>query len=179
MFLNKRHNHPGVLAGRDLQRFLSKILKTDGCWLWQGGRIRAGCGHFGIRHDGLPVTLKAHRAAYATFKGPIAVGLAVCHSCDNPTCVNPDHLFLGTGKDNALDREHKGRRPNLRGEANGSSKLSEQDVSSIRLSFSHGENKAQLSRRFGVSRTTVRKIVNRQAWSFNVPEKDYVLQQET
>lgn len=87
-------------------RFLSKVLKSDGCWLWTGALNR---GYGGIKFNGRQRA--AHRISYELFIGPITEGLAVCHRCDVRTCVNPAHLFLGTLHDNTQDMLSKGRAP--------------------------------------------------------------------
>lgn len=88
-------------------RFWTKVLPVDsGCWEWQGHRLPKGYGHF----RGLTAkNVKAHRFAYELLVGPIPDGLRVLHRCDNPPCVNPVHLFLGTDKDNSDDKIAKGR----------------------------------------------------------------------
>ena len=87
-------------------RLLAKIA-TDrgGCWQWTAGTFDSGYGAISI--DGK--MMKAHRVAYAEFVGLIPVGMCVCHRCDNPGCINPAHLFLGTNADNATDMMEKGR----------------------------------------------------------------------
>lgn len=79
----------------------------DGCWEWTASRNEARRGYGQLNVDGRPVM--AHRVMYELFVGPIPPGLCVCHHCDNPPCVRPDHLFLGTHGDNAKDRDMKGR----------------------------------------------------------------------
>lgn len=95
-----------------IDRFMSHVTKDDGtgCWLWNGSRNWAGYGLFlvgsrttGRRHNG------AHRVSHELFNGPIPEGMDVCHRCDNPPCVNPAHLFVGTRRDNVLDMVTKGR----------------------------------------------------------------------
>lgn len=87
------------------ERFEAKVQKTDGCWLWQGGLLPNGYGSFWL--DGRNRT--AHHAAHLLYIGHVPDGLQVCHRCDVRACVRPDHLFLGTAKDNADDRDAKGR----------------------------------------------------------------------
>jgi len=85
--------------------FWSKVQKSDGCWTWAGATWGRGYGAF--KHEGRQVY--AHRFAWEMAKGPIPAGLFVCHHCDNPLCVRPDHLFLGTHTDNMRDASRKGR----------------------------------------------------------------------
>lgn len=118
-----------------------EIDDDSGCWNWTGS-VRSldkpyGRLTIGSRSDGSRRTIGAHQYSYMTFRGPINSGLCVCHHCDNPRCVNPKHLFLGTKKDNADDRDRKGRlvrAPVLRGEHSPSAKLSAEQVRQIRLS---------------------------------------------
>lgn len=84
--------------------FWDNVNKTDGCWEWQKSRSPTGYGHISIGKEG-----HAHRMAWMLAYGPIPPGMWVLHKCDNPPCCRPDHLFLGTAKDNAADRDMKGR----------------------------------------------------------------------
>jgi hypothetical protein len=106
---------------------------------------------------------RAHRVSYELVAGDIPDDLLVCHHCDNPPCVNPAHLFLGTVADNAVDAVAKGRW--ARGERSPMSKLTRDDVDEIRALFESGAfSKMDLSRRFGVSHTTIRRIVAGTTW---------------
>lgn len=105
----------------------------------------------------------SHRAAYELYIGKITDGLHVLHKCDNPSCVNPDHLFLGTNADNVRDRDNKGRGAKLKGELNGNSKLTVDDVIAIRSIYPK-LSMPKLSKKYGVSIKLIWNIVNRQAW---------------
>ena len=92
-----------------IDRLWQKIDKTDGCWLWTGGLTTSGYGILYTSKQDKPRRRLAHRLMYEIEHGPIPDGLFVCHRCDNPPCVNPDHLFLGTASDNMQDMLSKGR----------------------------------------------------------------------
>lgn len=93
------------LKEKDVNRFYSKITKTQDCWNWTACKTHFGYGHF--RLNGKMVM--AHRVSWIDTFGEISDGLSILHKCDNPSCVNPGHLFLGDYADNARDREQKGR----------------------------------------------------------------------
>ena len=142
------------------ERFWEKVDKRgiDECWEWTAFRMRRGnYGTFGV--DGR--TLKAHRVSWELAFGLIHGGLCVLHHCDNPACVNPAHLFLGTNADNAADRNRKRR--TARGERIGNAVLTDNVVKQIRL-MAQREKQIYVAARFGISRSNVSHIVNRNRW---------------
>jgi hypothetical protein len=105
--------------------------------------------------------------AYEWSKGAIPVGMNVCHACDNPSCVNPLHLFLGTDRDNHDDAIAKGR--HTKGERTGTSKLKEQDIPIIRQMLTQGYTKRYIAKRFGVDDSLIYMIQKRKAWAWVEP----------
>lgn len=104
------------LSPKDIARFWLYVKKCEnGCWEWQACLTHSGYGRFQVH----PKTYRAHRIAYFLMNGDIKNGLCVCHSCDNACCVNPQHLFLGTSKQNTHDMISKGRLVRCRGENKG------------------------------------------------------------
>jgi hypothetical protein len=138
-------------------RFADKFTVGEGCWTWHGARNRGGYGQLDYKGR----RLVASRISWALFNGPIPKDMVVCHRCDNPRCVRPDHLFLGTRADNNADRDVKGRHVALSGEQNGFSRLTEQSVAVIR----RGGPALPLARRFGVSVRQIYKIRSGKAWA--------------
>lgn len=173
------------------ERFWSKVQKTDGCWIWTASRTLNGYGQIG--NPDVPTRLSfAHRVSWELHFGPIPPGMYVCHHCDNPACVRPDHLFLGTAHDNHTDMVRKGRstagdRNPARlypdrvprgerhpwrlhperiphGEQCGSAKLTESKVREIRQLADSGVPHSAIARMFDVCQASVLKIARRQSW---------------
>lgn len=145
-------------------RFWSKVDRTGECWEWTGYRDPNGYGRFSVGGRGGSVQL-AHRYAWEMQNGS-ANGLFVCHHCDNPPCVNPAHMFLGTQVDNMRDMASKGRwspRNTACGERQGLAKLTEESVRAIR-SRAVSETIAALAREFCVSESTIACAVHRRTW---------------
>lgn len=143
----------------DNKRFWEKVEKTDGCWNWIGAKSKAGYGQ--IRADGK--CQYAHRAMWEkSHLLKIPEGFYICHRCDNPGCVNPEHLFLGTPKDNRQDSVRKGR--SNKGERNGRSRLQKTDVLEIRRLHSEGVPHEEIASKFKIVVNTVYYIVSRRLW---------------
>ena len=145
-------------------RFWAKVAKCsqDECWVWTACTCsRMGYGYLGIGGRGRG-NIMAHRLSYMLHVGEIADGQCVCHRCDNPLCVNPSHLFLGTRVENQGDMKQKGRSP--AGERQGSHKLTEASVKKIREVYGSGPTHQDLADAYGVSRSNIGCIVTRQTW---------------
>lgn len=135
--------------------FWSHVAVVEGeCWLWTAGKGLTGYGVFTL--FGNRRVVRAHRFAYELTHGPIPHGLHVCHSCDNPSCVNPAHLWLGTIQDNCADSVRKGRRHTT---------LTDSDVRKIRALYANGDiARSVLARLFNVSTSSIDMIVTYHAW---------------
>ena len=134
---------------------LPDVLPENECWEWQGRKDKAGYGALG--------SLKAHRVAYEIYYAEPLGELHCLHRCDNPSCVNPFHLFSGTNADNVKDKVEKGRcyTGNQKGQSNGNSKLTDTLVKEIRLLYnSGGYTTTQLGKEYGVNRATISYVVN-------------------
>jgi len=140
-------------------RFFSKIKKTNNCWLWiaskRQGKRAMGYGQFETGY--------AHRASWEIHNGKIPSGMLILHKCDNPPCVNPDHLFLGTYQDNENDKKIKSRQ--ARGCAIGSSKYNEIDILGVKLLLALKHNQSKLSRLLGISQSHISRISKNETWS--------------
>lgn len=146
------------------QHYLETMNVTEsGCWEWTGPKRKTGYGVIG-RNGKSALT---HRVAYELARGPVPAGMCVCHSCDNPACINPAHLWIGTQGDNRRDCAAKGRnsKPDVSGERNPNAKLTREQVSEIRRRYEAGEtNQSALAREYGVIPETVRCVVLGLKW---------------
>jgi hypothetical protein len=152
------------------ERFFEKVDKTPGlgpngdCWDWVGAKTDKGYGNF-ILFDNGP-WMVATRFSYAFHGYKIPVGMFMCHTCDNRACVNPAHLFPGTQQDNIDDMHRKGRHTQYErsGERNPKAKLTKDQVLYIRACNKSGESSPSISKRMGISYSTVREIIRRDTW---------------
>lgn len=133
-----------------------------GCWLWAGAMPQK-TGYGTMQHNGRSVG--AHRISYLLHKGPIPAGLFVCHKCDVPACVNPDHLFLGTVADNANDMYRKGRGNTAIGEDHAKAKITEADVPKILARLLIGHSCAVIAADYGVTDCAINAIRRGKSWN--------------
>lgn len=148
-------------------RFWSKVNKTDTCWLWTGSRNAYGYGQ--LRSDGRAYL--AHRFSWQLHFGELPTGLYVCHHCDTPACVRPDHLFLGTAADNSDDCSKKGRNwkggayQSPHGEDHHNAKLTEQQVIQIFDLRNQGFSYQEIASSFGVFPQHIGEICRGEVWT--------------
>lgn len=186
MYTPPRVHNDGPVPKSVAERFWKHIIThPDGCWEWVGATKQGGYGKIG---QSLPVqrTLQAHRVSWEIHYGPVPKGIDVLHTCDNPPCCRPDHLFLGTQVDNSRDMVRKGRhvsktrpeslrrgdnhpfrlRPEtvLRGEKNSRAKLTEETIREIRMWHQQGTSQQTIANRYGVDQTTISTVVRRKTW---------------
>lgn len=143
--------------------FYAKVLLPDksGCMEWIGAKSK-GYGNF--MSNGR--VQKAHRVSYRLFYGDFDESLSVCHSCDNPACINPSHLFLGTHAENMRDMREKNRNkyPKTVGELNGQAKLSIRSIRMIRQFLCQGISGIELSKAYKISTAQISRIKTNKKW---------------
>lgn len=158
-FCSRHCKHESWRKRLTLHRFMAKFTVSDnGCWQWKDGKTE--------RYPSFTYNQTnhhAHRVSYMLFKGDIPEGLCVCHSCDNPKCVNPRHLFLGTMGDNLRDMFRKGRR-NICGENHTNNKLTTEQVLSIRKMAKDNKPTKEIAKEFNISTTNVNLIIRGAGW---------------
>lgn len=135
--------------------FESRFRVTPGCWIWLFGKDQDGYGQ--VKFEGK--NTRASRCAYVLYKGRIPAGMFVCHTCDNPSCVNPGHLFVGTAGDNNIDKTKKGR--GAKGERMANAKATDAIVRSIRTDTRPVK---EIAKEYSMSETSVYYIINRKTW---------------
>ncbi|AUR96743.1 HNH nuclease [Vibrio phage 1.232.O._10N.261.51.E11] len=145
-----------------IERFHEKwnLNEETQCWVWSAAK--AGKGYGQIKIPKARKQVYAHRLSYMIHKGEITEGMEVCHTCDNPSCVRPSHLFLGTSKDNAQDMKSKSR--HLNGIKNNQAKLTDDKVRAIHRSAKDGVSQSKIAKANGVGQSTIWKILHGHRW---------------
>lgn len=143
-----------------IKKFFNKVKKTNGCWLWNGAKNSYGYGSFWYCER----IVKAHRMSWMIHFGKIPKSHSVCHKCDNPLCVNPKHLWVGTHTQNMQDMIKKGRHKSHPGEKNGMSILTENDVIMARKIHKELPNIKAIARIFNVSHPAMFCAIKKRSW---------------
>jgi HNH endonuclease len=162
-----------------IEKFMIKVSKPDGengCWIWTGYLGKRKNKNYGHCHL-LPPEQMAHRVSYILFNGPIPEGMQILHNCDNPPCVNPNHIRSGTAQDNVNDRVNRGRSRHPSGTEHGRSKLTSNQIAKIRSSYVPGKaggkrgkpgalkNSARyLAEKYGVTKRTILLIIRNESY---------------
>lgn len=147
------------------ERFWAKVERSKGCWLWKGAKGARGYGVFWRA----PFQTSAHRVAWELTYGPIPDGHVVMHLCDNPPCVNPEHLRIGTHLENMADMRAKGRwylglPRHVRGERCHKAKLTPAQVLELRRRFKAGERPWTMAKELGMDGSTIDALVKGRSW---------------
>ncbi len=160
-------------------KFFSRVKKTNSCWIWMGSKLPHGYGMLRARWTGKKTMWRTHRYSWLIHRGVIPEGMCVLHRCDNPPCVNPRHLFLGTQADNNEDMRRKGRLINvggdkhwtrlypdkvLRGEKNGMAVLTAEQVKEIREKARTHTCK-ELMTEYGVCLASIKNVISRRTYA--------------
>lgn len=148
----------GNIATNAEERFWPKVDKTCSCWEWTASKDSFGYGTFGVTRRDIQ---RAHRVSWVFAHGEIPDGLCVLHKCDNPKCVRPDHLFLGTKLDNAIDRMEKGRNRDQSGDKSSAAKLDWEKVELIRAD---NRTYPEIVKEYGIQKSTVSSIKLNKSW---------------
>lgn len=157
-----------ILSPEVLRRFWKFVQVTEGCWSWVGSTINGTYGQIKIAGR----IYASHRISWVIHNGSIPRNRLVCHHCDNPNCVRPDHLFIGTHNDNMNDMDRKSRRvmPPMEslsspGESNPNARLKRENIITIRELLRKGAPQKTVARFFGVSQFAISLIYRRKLWS--------------
>lgn len=155
-----------VLTEKDVVRFWARVDRRgpDECWLWLAAKDPCGYGEIGINRR----VERAHRVSYALSTNTQPAKLKVCHNCpggDNPSCVNPRHLWLGTDADNMRDRGAKGRTNKPKGQANSKAKLTDDDIPVIRRKRKDGRTIRSLATEYRLNVEAISRLLSRKTWS--------------
>ena len=160
-------------------KFWKYVDKSGDCWLWTAGKFVQGYGAFNWspKSQSKGLTRYAHRVSWIFANGPIPEGMCVCHSCDNPACVNPDHLFLGTQADNMRDMRGKGRDSvaglftarKTQGEKNRKAKFTERDALVVKERLAAGECMTSIANDFNCPVSRVYDIKRGRTWT-HIPD---------
>lgn len=154
--MNKRHSYRNTVESLKAKT----VISANECWEWQGCKNKYGYGRT-MRH---PKNIFTHRLMYELYYGLKPGKSVVMHTCDNPPCINPDHLRIGTHTENMQDMTNKGRRVSLGGESNPSAKLTKSKVTEIREMCKKGVYARDIAPMFGISMATVYHIKNGRIW---------------
>lgn len=162
----RRRREAGVAPLPDpADRFLSSFdVQPNGCWVWTGMMAGADARYGRIEVDKQKIA--AHRYSYALHNGDLPLGAYICHHCDNPPCVNPDHLYAGDAFTNAADMVRRGRTNGaaVSGERNKSARLTGATVKEMREKYERGSTQESLANEYGVSKSHAHRIVRRKLW---------------
>jgi hypothetical protein len=158
-----QQRHVGMFIGRPaFERWLMLVAKSEGCWIWKGGTDKDGYGAFKGEAAG-QMHQRAHRFSWSHANdAPIPRYMHVCHTCDTPRCVKPEHLFLGSALQNMRDKIEKGRARYSCGEESPHAKMTEREVKAIRAD---PRPYAEIGAQYGVSASTVGDIKSRKSWA--------------
>jgi len=156
------------IKNTDIDRFWSKVKFTannNSCWEWSAFKLR-GYGKFSITispNKDLPII--ATRLAYFLHYKIDPIGFAVLHKCDNPSCCNPNHLFLGTNKDNTNDMYAKGRANPPKGNNHWGAKINEEKAMLVKERYKNGETQREIAITLGINQSVISRIIHNKAWN--------------